>query len=192
MDQIIGQIQAFGFNFTPKGWAFCNGQLMSIVQNTALFSLLGTTFGGDGINSFGLPDLRGRTIVHPGQGTGLVDPVLWGEKGGAQSVTISQNNMPAHAHALTNGVAIVNTVLNVGKNSPSNETDNGVNVLGSNGNFPNMFSEPPASADKISGITSTISGTTVAVGGSLPINILNPYVGIYVSIALYGIFPSRD
>jgi microcystin-dependent protein len=192
MDQIIGQIQAFGFNFAPKGWAFCNGQLMSIVQNTALFSLLGTTFGGDGVNSFGLPDLRGRTIVHPGQGTGLVDPVLWGEKGGAQSVTISQNNMPAHAHALTNGVAIVNTVLNVGKSSPSNETDNGANVLGSNGSFPNMFSEPPASADKISGITSTISGTTAAAGGSLPINILNPYVGIYVSIALYGIFPSRD
>jgi microcystin-dependent protein len=114
MDQIIGQIQAFGFNFTPKGWAFCNGQLMSIAGNTSLFSLLGTTFGGNSTTTFGLPDLRGRTIVHPGEGLGLT-PVIWGEAGGAQSVSILQNNMPVHAHALTNGVAIVNTVLNVGK-----------------------------------------------------------------------------
>ena len=86
MEQIIGQIQAFGFNFTPRGWAFCNGQLISITQNTALYALLGTTFGGDGITTFGLPDLRGRTIVHPGLGTGLVAPVIWGEEGGVQEL----------------------------------------------------------------------------------------------------------
>ncbi|TRX36407.1 phage tail protein [Flavobacterium sp. ZT3R18] len=191
MEQLIGQIQAFGFNFTPRGWAFCNGQLLSISQNTALYSLLGITFGGDGITNFGLPDLRGRTIVHPGQGTGLTNPVLWGEKGGAQTVVLTQTNMPIHNHGLA-GTAFVNTVINVGHNGASNTTENGENSLGAGSGFPNMYSEAPLSADKFSGISSTISGSTSLVGGSAPVSLLNPYLGIYTSIALYGIFPSRD
>jgi microcystin-dependent protein len=192
MEQIIGQIQAFGFNFTPRGWAFCNGQLMSISQNTALYALLGITFGGDGITTFGLPDLRGRTIVHPGQGTGLVDPVLWGEKGGAQTVVLTQNNMPIHNHALVNGTALVNTTIIVSNKNPTNETDDGTNILGAGGAYPNMYSEPQASTDHFSGITSTISGGTSPAGGSTAVSVLNPYLGIYTSIALIGIFPSRD
>ncbi len=192
MDQLIGQIQAFGFNFTPKGWAFCNGQLLSIAQNTALYSLLGITFGGDGITTFGLPDLRGRTIVHPGQGTELTSPVIWGEKSGAQTVVLTQNNMPIHNHALVNGTALVNTIINVGHNGSSNITENGENSLGAGSGFPNLYSEAPVSADRFSGITSTIGGMTSPAGANAPVSVLNPYLGIYTSIALYGIFPSRD
>jgi microcystin-dependent protein len=192
MDQIIGQIQAFGFNFSPRGWAFCNGQLMSISQNTALYSLLGTTFGGDGINNFGLPDLRGRTIVHPGLGTDLTNPVLWGDKGGAQTVVLTQNNMPIHNHALVNGTALVNTVISVSDKNPTNETDSGQNILGAGSAYPNIYSEPQATTDHFSGITSTVSGSTSLAGGSAPVSVLNPYLGIYTSIALTGMFPSRN
>lgn len=191
MEQIIGQIQAFGFNFAPRDWAFCDGQTLSITQNTALYSLLGTTFGGDGISTFGLPDLRGRTIVHPGQGAGP-NAVAWGEKGGTQTVTLTQSNMPIHNHTLVNGTALVNTVINLGSKNSSNITDDGANSLGAGTGFSNMYSEPPVSSDHFSGITSSISGTTSPAGGSSPISILNPYVGIYTSIALYGIYPSRN
>jgi microcystin-dependent protein len=191
MEQIIGQIQAFGFNFSPRDWAFCNGQLLSITQNTALFSLLGTTFGGDGTTTFGLPDLRGRTIVHPGQGPGLL-PIIWGEKGGVQSATLTISNMPLHSHALVNGLATVNTVVNLGDKTASNDTDSGANVLGAGSGFPKMYSEPPVTSDQFTGVTSTIGGATSPAGGNVPVSLLNPYLGIYTSIALYGIFPSRE
>ena len=96
-DPFIGQIMPVGFGFPPRGWALCEGQLLSISQNTALFSLLGTTYGGDGRTTFGLPDLRGRSMVSPGTGPGLPQ-IRWGEKGGAASHTLTAAQMPAHTH----------------------------------------------------------------------------------------------
>jgi microcystin-dependent protein len=195
MDQILGQIQAFGFNFTPRGWAFCNGQLMSVSQNTALFALLGTTFGGDGISTFGLPDLRGRTIVHPGQGTGLT-PVNWGEKDGADKITLNIQNIPLHSHPLVNGTAPgqVNaiTVLKTATGIVSNEPDGGANTLASGGSSLKIYTNTTPTTDTVGGISTTISGSTGIIGDSSPFVSRNPYLGIYTSIALTGMFPSRD
>ena len=104
MDPFIGQIQAFGFNFAPAGWAHCNGQLLAISQNTALFSLLGTTYGGDGRTTFGLPEMRGRSIRHVGTGPGL-SAVSWGQRGGATTATLIAANLPSHNHGVQVGVS---------------------------------------------------------------------------------------
>ena len=199
MDEFIGTIQAFGFNFPPRGWSFCDGQIITIASNTALFSLLGTTFGGDGVTTFGLPDLRGRSIVHPGQGPGL-SSIQWGEKSGHEQVTLTTNNMPAHAHMLINGngpgqVSVhTSTTVNVGTGSPTNEPDNGNYPLGASGGTPNIYVETTAGTDKVGGVTSesVINGSTTSAGASYPVNIRNPYLGIYMSICLYGIYPSRN
>jgi microcystin-dependent protein len=100
IDPFLAEIIMFAGNFAPRGWAFCDGQLLSIASNTALFSLLGTTFGGDGRTTFGLPDLRGRTAVHPGTGPGLSNR-SWGEKGGTETNTMTINQMPVHHHVIT-------------------------------------------------------------------------------------------
>ena len=98
-EPFIGQITLVGFNFAPRGWAFCEGQLLSISQNTALFSLLGTTYGGDGRTTFGLPDLRGRVPIGPGTGPGLPS-YSWGQKGGADREALAINQMPGHSHTV--------------------------------------------------------------------------------------------
>src|ERR1700755_2648639 len=98
-EPFLGQIQQFGFNFAPRGWAFCNGQLMSIAQNSALFSLLGTMYGGDGVTTFGLPDMRGRASLHFGQGNGLSN-YTQGQQAGVESVTLITAQMPMHNHTL--------------------------------------------------------------------------------------------
>jgi microcystin-dependent protein len=112
MDPIIGQLMLFAGNFAPRGWAFCNGQLISIAQNSALFSLLGTMYGGDGQNTFALPDLRGRTPVGMGQGPGLSN-IVQGEKAGSPTVTLLQTQMPAHNHAvpMTGAEVNINTTV---------------------------------------------------------------------------------
>ncbi|MGY3791565.1 phage tail protein [uncultured Aquimarina sp.] len=188
MDPFIGQIQPFGFNFAPRGWALCDGQLLPIAQNSALFSLLGTTFGGDGRTTFALPDLRGRSIVHVGNGPGL-SSISWGERGGSETVTLNQLHMPSHSHTLTNGVANVE-VLTTDNTDATNETDAGNNGLGTAGNMPEIFRESPTAGDKLAGVS--ISGTTNITGGNQGFNIRNPFLGVYVCIAMQGIFPSRS
>lgn len=188
MDPIIGQIQAFGFNFAPRGWAHCDGQLLPIAQNTALFSLLGTNYGGDGRTTFGLPDLRGRSIVHVGNGPGLSN-ITWGHKGGNETTTLNASNMPAHSHALQNGTA--NVKVETLANGPlSEESDNGSGMLGTSGSMPAIYAETAASTDFIGGVT--ISGNTSNAGSSASFDNRSPYLGIYVSIALQGIYPSRS
>ena len=199
MDEFIGTIQAFGFNFPPKGWSFCDGQIMSIANNSALYSLLGTTFGGDGVTTFALPDLRGRSMVHVGQGPGL-SAIHWGEKSGMEQVTLPSNNLPAHTPMLINGtgpgqVSVhTSTTVNVGTGSPTNEPDNGNFPLGTGGATPNIYVDAAAGTDKIGGVTSEsiINGSTTSAGGSYPVDIRNPYLGIYMSICMYGIYPPRN
>ncbi len=188
MEPFLGQIQPFGFNFAPRAWAKCDGQLLPIASNTALFSLLGTTFGGDGRTTFALPDLRGRSIVHIGHGPGL-STISWGERGGREYITLSQLNLPSHSHALINGVANVN-VYTTDNAEPIAETDNGANALGTAGTMPDIYRENPTAGDHLGGVQ--ISGTTNLTGGSQPFDSRNPFLGINVCIALQGIFPSRS
>lgn len=161
---------------------------MPIAQNTALFFLLGTTFGGDGRTTFGLPDLRGRSIVHVGSGPGL-DHISWGERGGYYETSITQQHMPSHSHVLQQGVANVQ-VFTTDNGDASAESDNGSNGLGTAGTMPDIFRENPTTGDHLGGVS--ISGTINPAGGSVPLNIRNPFLGVYVSIALQGVFPSRS
>jgi len=189
MDPLLGQIQPFGFNFAPRGWSKCDGQLLSISQYSALFSLLGTTFGGDGRTTFALPDLRGRSIVHIGQGPGL-STISWGERGGVEQLYITQANMPSHSHALINGVATVTVSTTNDAGSATNESDGGANGLSTGGTTPNIYQENPTTGDKIGGVS--ISGVTSSSGGNIPVQSRNPFLGINVCIAMVGVFPSRS
>ncbi len=188
MDPFIGQIQTFGFNFAPRGWAKCEGQLLPISQNTALFSLLGTTYGGDGRTTFGLPDLRGRSMVGLGNGPAL-SSISWGQRGGVEQLNVQLQNMPSHSHALLDGQANV-TVPTYEGEELFNESDSGANGFSTSGGTPEMYSEVAATTDKVGGVS--ISGTTAAAGSNLPIQSRNPFLGISICIALVGIFPSRN
>lgn len=179
MEPLIGQIMMFAGNFAPRDWAFCDGQLLPIAQYNALFSILGTTYGGDGRTTFALPDLRGRTPVHPGQGPGLAS-VLAGEKAGSAEVTLTVSNMPNHPHSL-----------------------NASNTAGTSsspvGNYPAVSqfqadrSSPVVQVNSYSNASNeTMAAPAVGnAGGSIPFNNRNPYLGVYYIIALQGIYPSR-
>lgn len=201
MEQFLGEILMFGGNFAPLGWAFCNGQLMSISQNTALFSLLGTTYGGDGQTTFGLPDLRGRMPVHPGQGPGL-EIVDWGQVWGAGSATLIVSQLPAHAHAIpalpvTAGVTGgVNCYTQTGDSrAPAGNLlagDNGGDLMYQSGTTaPNATLAGSSFTGALSGAT-TAGANTALAGGSQPIGIQPPSLGINFIIATEGIFPSRN
>ncbi|MBX9806771.1 MAG: tail fiber protein [Flavobacteriaceae bacterium] len=170
MDPFVAEIRIFPFNFAPRGWAWCNGQLLPLSQNTALFSLLGTMYGGNGTNNFALPDLQGRTPMHPGQGPGLSLHDL-GETGGSETVSLLQSEIPSHNHSL------MTSNLNSQSTVPTNK------ILG-RGNPVKVFS---------SGAPSTVMGTNSIApsGGSLPHNNMMPYLTMHFCIALQGVFPPR-
>ncbi len=178
MEPFIGLIAAFGFNYNPRGWVFCNGQLLSIAQYSALFSLIGTTYGGDGISTFGVPDLRGRTLVGMGQGPGL-PAIQQGEMAGSQSVTITTDTMPAHIHTLSNATLAV-----------SNSNADGISAVG--GFLANTASTTKIYAESHNAVSHAITGTTDMSGYGLPIQIQNPFLGINYCIATEGIYPSRN
>lgn len=189
MDPFLGQIQPFGFSFAPRAWAKCDGQLLPISAYSALFSLLGTTFGGDGRTTFGLPDLRGRSIVHTGHGPGL-STISWGERGGVEQLYVTQANMPSHSHSLINGTANVTVYTTDSPGGEVNESDGGANAFSTGGTTPSIYQESPTELDKVGGVV--ISGTTSLNGANIPIYSRNPFLGINVCIALQGIFPSRS
>lgn len=173
-DPFVAEIRIFPFNFAPSGWAFCNGQLMPISQNTALFSLLGTEYGGDGKATFALPDLQGRAAMHPGQGPGLSLHDL-GEQGGSDQVTLLQSEIPSHIHALqaagnnaTQGTLTNNVALGTTAGGALYQTQTGSNLV-------------PMSANALA-----------PVGGGLPHNNMQPYLTLNFCIALQGIFPQRS
>jgi len=171
-EPFIGQVIIFAGNFAIRGYAMCNGQLLSIAQNTALFSILGTTYGGNGQTTFALPNLQSRFPIHFGQGPGLSSYDL-GQQSGAESVTISTNNMPAHAHPFQ---------------VPANEND------GSSKEPLNAFLAKATNnlyAATTDG-TKMGAGNTGLIGGSQPMGTLPPYLALNFLIALEGIFPSRN
>ncbi len=168
MEPFLGQIQAFGFNFAPRGWAFCNGQLLPIAQNTALFSLLGTIYGGDGRTTFALPDLRGRVSMQFGTGPGLSSYSI-GEKGGAEQITLITSQMPSHNHS-ANAAA-----EEADQNKPAG------NTLASSQIYKTI--NPDATLN---------AGTIGNTGGNLPHPNIQPFLIINWCIALQGIFPSRN
>ena len=171
IDPFIGEVQWFAGNFAPRGWAFCDGQLLSISQNTALFSILGTTYGGDGRTTFGLPDVRGRVIIHQGTGPGLTNRRL-GQKAGAESETLSVNQMPSHAHTLRASGGSATAVAPAG------------NVLASPGRT-RLYDSGTANTNmNTAAITST--------GGTQSHNNMQPYNTLSCIIALQGLFPSRN
>ena len=170
-DPFVAEIRIFPFNFAPKGWAFCNGQLLPISQNTALFSLLGTTYGGDGKSTFGLPDMQGNAPMHPGQGPGLSLHDL-GEMSGSETVSLLQSEMPSHSHA-----------LNASQGDGTERTP--ANQLLATGIGISQYQMPGPTA-------APLSPTTVApAGGDQPHNNMQPYVTLNFCIALQGVFPSR-
>jgi microcystin-dependent protein len=171
MDPYIGQIMLFAGNFAPVGWALCNGQLMSISQNSALFAILGTTYGGDGVTTFGLPDLRGRVPLHFGQGPGLGNYTL-GEKAGVEAVTLTTQQMPIHGHAFTPGCSTDPPNAQTPENSVPAQLD--TQVYGSEAN------------------AAMRPGNSTNAGGSQPHDNLQPYLCVTFIIALQGIFPSRS
>lgn len=169
----------FAGNFAIRGWAFCDGQLLSIAQNSALFSILGTTYGGDGRTTFGLPDLRGRVPVHEGQGPGLPN-IRLGQKSGAPTTTLTVQNLPSHNHGSTN--------LTVGASSKPANTDDPSNAVSAVGGE-DAFRQEAANTRMGN---SSISGNTDNTGGSVAFNNMQPYLGINYLIALVGTFPSRS
>ncbi len=175
-EPFIGQLMLVPYNFSPRGWAFCSGQILPIAQNTALFSLLGTTFGGNGQTTFALPDLRGRAALSSGQGPGLSNYDL-GQVGGTESTTININQMPAHNHTYTGG-------LNASTATKVNPTPAG-NLLGG----ASIYVGGAADAVLAAG---SVTGQIGLNGGSQPISLLQPYLVLNWCIALEGIYPSRN
>jgi microcystin-dependent protein len=173
MEGVMATIMMFAGNFAPKNWAYCQGQTIAISTNSALFALLGTTFGGDGRTNFKLPDLQGRVPVGTGNGPGLPSVIL-GDVGGSPSVTLLQSNLPAHTHTVT----VPTTDLGGTTDDPNG------NILAGGG------ASIYTSASSASG---TYGGVVVGpTGGNQPISVMPPYLGMNYVICLYGIFPSRN
>ena len=174
----IGQIIGFAGNFAPSGWALCNGQLLSISSNAALFSILGTSFGGNGTTTFALPDLRGRVPVHAGQGPGL-SPYVLGESTGTENVTLTVGQMPAHSH-----------LVNANASNGTAPSPNGhllAQAVDSTKKSVDVYSVAPASK-----LLTLAAATIASAGGSLPHANIQPVLAINFIIALVGIFPSRN
>jgi microcystin-dependent protein len=198
MDAFLSMITAFGCNFVIRNWGACNGTLIPVSQNTALFSLIGTQFGGNGVSSFGLPDLRGRSPVGYGNGPGL-SHISIGEKSGQESVTLMQANLPAHSHTLnlTGQTGPASGTLNVSTNA-ANTSDPDGNYLGVGSGaiqtYSTTLSSPPGTqaAVEVPAQQVQVSGQTLPTGGSLPFDIRNPYLGVNYQICMYGIYPSRS
>lgn len=178
-DQYLGEIRMVGFDFAPTGWALCNGQLLSISQNTALFSLLGTAYGGDGKSTFGLPNLQGSAPMGYGNGAGLT-PRVWGETGGEATVTLVLLQMPAHSH----GVACISGAGSLDSpNVPANT------VWASEGT--QRVPPPLYAAAAAGGGVAMNSAAVQNTGGNLPHNNMSPYLSVYFIIAMQGAYPPR-
>ncbi len=176
MDPFIGMIVMFGGNFAPRGWALCSGQLLPISQNTALFSILGTTYGGDGRTTFALPDLRGRVPMHAGNGPGLTSRRL-GQRAGSETHTLSASQMPSHTH-------VANASFNLGGTAVTTTLDN--NFLAGTTAVP--IGATTAGNQNLEGLSVQVGNT----GNGEAFNIVQPFQVVNFIIALQGVFPSRS
>ena len=171
-DPYVGEIRMFGGSFAPAGWAMCQGQLMPISQNDVLFTLIGTTYGGDGQETFALPDLQGRAPVHAGQGPGIKQNYVLGEKAGVESVTLTTQQMPSHTHAL---IASTNTATSTTASGNITASTNQLKI----------YTE--------SAVSKQFANNTIApIGGSQPHENMQPYLAITFIISLFGIFPNQN
>ena len=170
MDPFVAEIRIFPFNFAPKGWAWCDGQLMPLSQNTALFSLLGTTYGGDGKSNFALPDMQGNVPIHAGQGPGLSLYDL-GQMGGSETVTLLESEIPAHSHTFKVSAA---TAI---QNDPTGQNYGG-------GDGINEYATPGA-------LAGMADQSLTPAGGDQPHNNMMPYLTFFFCIALQGVYPPR-
>lgn len=175
-DSFIGEIRIFGFNFPPRNWAFCNGQTLAIASNMALFSLLGTTFGGDGVTTFQLPNLQSRQAMHAGQGPGLTNRSL-GEQSGAESVTLGVAQMPVHSHTAQAA-------------STSNVAAPAGAIWGASTD--NLYGGPVAINKKAAATGPMDASGIGSTGSGLPHENRSPGLALNFSICLFGIFPSRN
>lgn len=178
-DQYVGEIRMVGFNFAPNGWALCNGQLLPISQNQALFSLLGTYYGGNGVQTFALPNLQSRVPIHQGTGLGLSTYEI-GEIGGSENVTLLSAQMPQHSHL-------------VGVSNLAGSVADPTNAILAQGNSGTGRSPVPVTDYVSTAATGSLSPATISMtGGSQPHSNIQPYLCINFIIALQGIFPSRQ
>jgi microcystin-dependent protein len=170
-DPFVAEIRIYPFNFAPKGWAFCDGQLLPLSQNTALFSLLGTTYGGNGKSNFALPDMQGNAPMHPGQGPGLSLHDL-GETGGSETVTLLESEIPLHSHSM------------MASNSDSNSQSPVANLLAGGVGGIAFYGAPPPQVQ-------LSPNALTPAGGGQPHNNMMPYLTLNFCIALQGVFPPR-
>ncbi|WP_420573821.1 phage tail protein [Kordia sp.] len=191
MNPFLAQIVMFAGNFAPRGWALCNGQLLPIASNQALFSLLGTTYGGDGRTTFALPDLRSRSPIHAGRGPGLSDIKL-GQRGGIETKTLTLLELPNHFHnAGTMKGSIGTNEEDADSEEPTGRVFAPIQVSASSAVTVNAYNSSPV--DNVMALNSiSISGNTGATGNNQSFNIRNPFLGINYIIALQGTFPSRS
>jgi microcystin-dependent protein len=181
MEVFLGTILPFGFNFAPTGWAMCNGQILAIQQNAALFSLPGTYYGGNGVSTFGLPNLQGRLPMHMGNGLGL-SPRVIGEIGGTENVSLLQSNMPAHSHVLNAST----TTAPAPGSSPANSYLAATTGADNQGNPVTVQIYGPTA-------NTTMNANSIGPSGSsVPFPIMPPFLVVNFCIALNGIFPSRN
>ncbi|MCU0434822.1 MAG: tail fiber protein [Bacteroidia bacterium] len=185
LEPYIGEIKLFSFGFAPKNYNLCAGQILSIANNSALFALLGTTYGGNGQTTFALPDLRGRFPISQGTGAGLPSHTI-GERSGMSSVTLLSSNLPAHQHGLTS------MKVNITANNTVNESPTPESMVPGTNNSSLYFATTATAGVTMAPGVVQISGTTGIAGNNMPISIANPYLVMNYSIALYGIFPSRN
>jgi microcystin-dependent protein len=184
MDEFIGVVKLFAGNFAPQGWAFCNGQIMSIAQYSALYSLLGTTYGGNGTTTFALPNLLGRVAVGAGNGAGL-PAVPAGQMAGAASVTLTTQQMPVHTHSQQ--VATQAATTSAPSNSVVPGTPNGTTSTSEESvAINNMVTAAGAT------LTPLAAGAIGNAGGNQPVSVMPPYLGMNYIICLNGVYPSRS
>jgi microcystin-dependent protein len=182
MDPYIGEIRMFAGNFAPQGWFFCDGSMLSINQYQAFFSLIGTTYGGDGMSTFQIPDLRGRAPIHSGNGQGRgVSRYELGQLGGTENVTLSVQQMPAHGHQ----------VLVIASAADQSTPENNFLSIGVDGSTGNAATSYQDFVDTTLPQTYLNQKTVVPSGGNQPVNVVTPYLGINFIIAWQGIWPSR-
>lgn len=186
-DAMIGEIKCFGGNFAPRGWALLDGQLLPIVSNQALFSILGTTYGGDGRTTFALPDMRGRTLVHAGNGPGL-SPRQLGERGGSESNTLTTNQLPPHAHPHAHEVAPLGASTDATSNDPRGRVP-------ATKSRTTLYADPvstPGASNLVEQAATMTRAGGATTGGGQAVNNMQPFVTVNCMIATQGIFPSRN